>query len=61
MLHFAVNHWGRILPFRMRDRASWASQWIANWMDGQSLNENTTNPDDEVEYYMHDCNDGWGP
>lgn len=60
VLFLAINHRGQILPFRIRDRASWVSQYEANWMDGQALDENTVNPDDAVECQMHDS-DGWGP
>ncbi|KAJ5431811.1 hypothetical protein N7445_008309 [Penicillium cf. griseofulvum] len=44
----------------IRDMASWVMQYEANWMDGQALEENTFNPDDDVECMMHD-GDGWGP
>ncbi|KAJ5183891.1 hypothetical protein N7492_001507 [Penicillium capsulatum] len=59
VLFLAINHRGQILPFRIRDRAIEVFQYEANWMDGQTLDENTLKPDDDVEYYMHK-GDGWG-
>jgi hypothetical protein len=60
VLFLAINHRGQILPFRIRDRASWVTQYEANWLDGQALEENTCSPDDDAECQMHDS-DGWGP
>lgn len=58
VLHLAVTHKGQVLPFRIRDAATWVSTNIANWDDGQVLTENTLNPSDDVELYMRD-DDGW--
>ncbi|KAJ5266508.1 hypothetical protein N7478_009316 [Penicillium angulare] len=60
MLFLAVNHKGRVLPFRVRERASWTTQLLSNFMNGQNLDENTDNPEEDIEYYMHE-GDGWAP
>ncbi|KAL5357179.1 hypothetical protein BJX96DRAFT_144019 [Aspergillus floccosus] len=60
VLHLAINHKGQVLPFRIRDRARWTSQHVANWDDGQMLAENTVHPERNQEVYLHD-GDGWGP
>lgn len=59
VLHLSVNHKGEVLPFRVRDRASCVYQSVANWMEGQPLNENAF-CDMNVEYYQSD-GDGWNP
>ncbi|KAJ5397046.1 hypothetical protein N7509_005159 [Penicillium cosmopolitanum] len=58
MLLLAVNHKGEVLPFRIRERASWTTQLLLNFMDGQHLDENTRNPEHDIEYYLRE-GDGW--
>ncbi|KAF9893311.1 hypothetical protein FE257_011741 [Aspergillus nanangensis] len=58
VLYLAVNHKGRVLPFRFRDPATWANQYEANWLDGQALDENTDDPMREEEGCLHP-GDGW--
>lgn len=58
MLFLAVNHKGEVLPFRVRERASWTTQLILEFMDGQYLDENADDPKRDIEYYMHQ-GDGW--
>lgn len=60
MLFLAVNHKREVLPFRLRERASWATQLILGFMEGQDLEENTRDPKEDIEYYMH-RGDGWAP
>ncbi|KAJ5094782.1 hypothetical protein N7456_010643 [Penicillium angulare] len=60
MLLLAINHKGKVLPFRIRERASWTTQLLVNFMDGQHSDENTDNPEEDVEYYMRG-EDGWAP
>jgi hypothetical protein len=60
VLHLAVNHRGEILPFRVRDRASYSFQIIANLMEGQHLQENALDPEADEECYMS-SGDGWAP
>ncbi|KAJ5514739.1 hypothetical protein N7463_004291 [Penicillium fimorum] len=60
VLFLAVNHHGKILPFRARERASWTEQIIANYLDGQKLDENTVDPDKDMEVYLHGGS-GWDP
>jgi hypothetical protein len=52
VLHLAINHKGRVLPFRLRDRADCVSTNLGNWSDGQQLTENALNPEEDVEMYM---------
>ncbi|KAJ5169923.1 uncharacterized protein N7500_002706 [Penicillium coprophilum] len=61
VLLLAPNHRGEILPFRIRERAAWVYQQILNFMEGQNLEENTTDPDQDVEFYMRENPDGWAP
>ncbi|PGH27224.1 hypothetical protein AJ80_01181 [Polytolypa hystricis UAMH7299] len=58
VLHLAINHRGEILPLRIRDKASLVFQSVANWLDGQTLTENTLNTDEDKELYMREGN-GW--
>lgn len=60
ILHLAVNHKGKVLPFRIRDPATWAAQYEANWLDGQALAENTLDPEKDEEVTIHE-GDGWAP
>ncbi|KAJ5385205.1 hypothetical protein N7517_003116 [Penicillium concentricum] len=60
VLFLAVNHHGKILPFRARERASWTEQMIANYLDGQKLDENTSDSDKEMEFYLRGGS-GWDP
>ncbi|KAJ5781089.1 hypothetical protein N7457_006249 [Penicillium paradoxum] len=60
VLFMAVNERGEVLPFRVRERASWTTQLIANYTNGQRLDENTSDPHEDIEYYMHG-GDGWAP
>ncbi|KAJ5096659.1 hypothetical protein N7456_007380 [Penicillium angulare] len=58
VLFLAVNQSGEVLPFRVRESADYATQLISNYLDGQCLDENTRNPEDDVEHYMRE-GDGW--
>ncbi|OGE47258.1 hypothetical protein PENARI_c052G03806 [Penicillium arizonense] len=60
VLFLAVNHKGEVLPFRVRETAYWTSQLIMEFMNGQDLDENTEDPDEDIEYYNH-RGDGWAP
>lgn len=61
VLFLGINHRGQVLPFRLRDKASKVGLYEANWMDGQALHENASDPDKDVEYQMCKSDDGWGP
>ncbi|KAJ5963288.1 uncharacterized protein N7479_003164 [Penicillium vulpinum] len=50
----APNYKGEVLSFRVRERASWVSQLVLEFMEGQSLEENTVDPDQDVECYMRE-------
>ncbi|KAJ5356527.1 hypothetical protein N7517_011136 [Penicillium concentricum] len=60
ILFFAVNHKREVISFRIRERASWTSQLIMEFMNGQALDENTEDPSEETESYMRG-GDGWAP
>lgn len=49
MLFLDINHRGQILPFRIRNRVNWVTQYKTNWLDGQALEQNIFSPDDYVE------------
>lgn len=57
VLHLAINHLGEILPFRIRDKASWVVQQLANWSDGQQLAEGLL--EETLEEYYVRGGDGW--
>lgn len=61
VLFLALNHKGEILLFRIRDRAAWVYQQIIVFMEGVHLEENTVDPDQDVEFYMRENPDGWAP
>ncbi|KAL2826472.1 hypothetical protein BDW59DRAFT_171854 [Aspergillus cavernicola] len=59
VLHLAVNHKGRVLPFRARDAASYVSDNVGNWGEGEPLQANTEAAEgQEEECYMRDGS-GW--
>ncbi|KAJ5305972.1 hypothetical protein N7508_004987 [Penicillium antarcticum] len=60
VLHLAVNQKGEILPFRIRDRASYSFQRIGNLMEGQHLQESASDPEVDEERYMS-TGDAWAP
>lgn len=59
VLHLAINHKGQILPFRMRDQALVCTTNVGAWLGGQTLDENTANPDEDAEYYRRENVSGW--
>lgn len=52
VLHLALNHKAQVLPFKIRGQSREVSTIVANWMEGQALEENTDNPDENVVLYM---------
>lgn len=58
VLLLAVNNKGEVLPFRICENADMATLLIFSFMDGQSLDENTRDPKEDIEYYMRE-GDGW--
>ncbi|KAJ5576728.1 hypothetical protein N7535_003654 [Penicillium sp. DV-2018c] len=58
VLALAVNHRGKILPVRVRERATEAAQIAVNWFEGGPLAEILDDDDDDVEFYIGGGN-GW--
>lgn len=58
VLFMAINHKARVLPLRLRGQARETSTLVANWDDGQALEENADDPDEDMELYLHEGG-GW--
>lgn len=58
VLFLAVNERGEVLPFRIRESADYVAQLIYNYLNGQCLDENTSDPKKDIEYYRRG-GDGW--
>lgn len=48
VLALAVNHWGEILPARVRERATEAAQIAVNWFEGEPFSEIVDDEDEDI-------------